>query len=87
MQDVTLAYAKEHLEELLIRVAQGEEIAISVPRVGTVQLAARSTGARDFPPRMYGQWRHLADISDERLLEPLTNDELSWLSGELSEAP
>lgn len=38
MEDVTLAHAKEHLEELIERAARGEDARISVPKVGTVRL-------------------------------------------------
>jgi hypothetical protein len=38
MEDVTLAHAKEHLEELIERAARVEEVRISDPKVGTVKL-------------------------------------------------
>ncbi len=38
MEDVTLAHAKEHLEELIARAACGEEVHIVDPKVGKVRL-------------------------------------------------
>ena len=38
MDDVSIAKAKEHLEELIARAANGEEILISDPALGTVRL-------------------------------------------------
>jgi hypothetical protein len=34
---------------------------------------------------VFGQWKHLPEIPEERLLAPLSEDEVSWLSGETSE--
>lgn len=38
MEDVTLAHAKEHLEELVARAAQGENVRITLPEGGAVEL-------------------------------------------------
>ena len=88
MEDVTLSYAKEHLEELVERAARGEDVTIADPRLGGVRLqpVTASTIGLDglYPPRIVGQWKHLAEIPDERLFAPLTEEELSWLSGEQS---
>ncbi len=81
MDDVTLAYAKEHLEELIERARRGEEVRITDPRHGTVHPSARPRRAGKV---QFGQWRHLPDISEERLLAPLDENELNWLSGEAS---
>lgn len=40
MDDVTLEYAKHHLEELIERAARGETVRILHPVIGPVQLAA-----------------------------------------------
>jgi antitoxin (DNA-binding transcriptional repressor) of toxin-antitoxin stability system len=40
MEDVTLAHAKEHLEELVARAASGEDVRIVDPKVGRVKLTA-----------------------------------------------
>ena len=85
MEDVTLAHAKEHLEELVRRAAAGEEVRISDPEVGTVVLAAvNGQRAGPMPERKPGQWKGRFTVP-ERLFEPLTDEELAWLSGERSE--
>lgn len=38
MEDVTLAHAKEHLEELVARAARGEDVRIADPKHGSVRL-------------------------------------------------
>jgi antitoxin (DNA-binding transcriptional repressor) of toxin-antitoxin stability system len=90
MDDVSLPYAKENLEDLVARAARGEEVYISDPRHGTVRLAPAtlpSQGAVRYPERFIGQWQgRMSDIPDERLFAPLTDEELAWLSGELSGA-
>lgn len=83
MEDVDLRYAKEHLEELIERVRRGEDVRISDPEGGALRLVRDDGGVG---PRtiFLGQWSHLAEISEERLLAPLGDDELEWLSGERS---
>ena len=38
MGDVSIAQAKEHLEDLIARAAKGEEVLITDPALGTVRL-------------------------------------------------
>ena len=38
MEIVTITEAKEHLEDLIERAARGEDVRISVPALGSVQL-------------------------------------------------
>ncbi len=87
MEDVTLTHAKEHLEELIARAARGEDVRISDPKLGTVRLqpVAQPPDAIEppFPPRIPGQWTGRFNVP-ERLFEPLTEEELAWLSGEQS---
>lgn len=82
MDDATIDYAKQHLEELIERALNGEDVRISDPRLGTVQLAAAPGSSRT--RRIPGQWKGRIDIPDDKLLEPLSADELAWLSGEQS---
>ena len=88
MEDVTLAHAKEHLEELIEKAARGESVRIADPKHGTMRLvpALESVAAPTvYPERIPGRWKdRLAEIPEERLLAPLTDEELAWLSGELS---
>jgi len=87
MEDVSLTHAKEHLEELIERAAKGEDIRISDPRIGTVKLQRVVPAAVDEdksrPERRPGRWKGRFTVP-ERLFEPLTDDELAWLSGERS---
>ena len=45
MEDVSVKYAKEHLEELLARAARGEDVAIVDPAVGKIVLTATKDAA------------------------------------------
>lgn len=40
MEDVTLAHAKEYLEELAARAARGEDVRIADPKIGTSTLSS-----------------------------------------------
>ena len=83
MEHVDLAAAKEHIGDLLARAAKGEEICISDPSIGTVKLVAVAGSAPVRPKRVIGQWKDRFDVP-ARLFEPLSDDELRWLSGEAS---
>jgi len=87
MENVTLDHAKDHLEELIERAARGEDIRISDPKLGTVKLepVAGTTDqeGKPRPERRPGRWKGRFTVP-ERLFEPLTDDELAWLSGERS---
>ena len=83
MEDVTLAHAKEHLEELVARAARGEDVRIADPNLGTVRLTADAgaeTVAR--PERRSGRWKGRLNIPDDELLEPMSEDELKLWYGE-----
>jgi antitoxin (DNA-binding transcriptional repressor) of toxin-antitoxin stability system len=84
MEDVSVAHAKDHLEELIERAGKGEDIRISDPRRGTVRLLPVSPpDARPRPERQPGRWKGRLTVP-ARLFEPLTDEELAWLSGEQS---
>ena len=90
MEDVTLAHAKEHLEELVARAARGEDVRIVDPMAGTVVLtAARKpdvTAPRvtdTMPPfvpltadRVPGRWKGRLPPPPEDFFDPLTEEEL-----------
>jgi prevent-host-death family protein len=87
MEDVDLRHAKEHLEELIERARRGEDVRISDPALGSVRLvpAGQSQDAASlFPKRIPGLMKGMASIPDEKLFEPLSEEELAWLSGETS---
>ena len=83
MDTVTLADAKEHLEELLERAARGEQVAIETQDHRKFELRPVTEPKRQI---IFGAWKDkMAEIPRERLLAPLTEDELRELSGEESE--
>ncbi|HEY7550797.1 MAG TPA: hypothetical protein VH913_14935 [Hyphomicrobiaceae bacterium] len=86
MEDVSIDHAKDHLEELIERAAKGEEIRISDPHFGTVKLLPVGPTvviSKPRPERRPGRWKGRFTVP-ERLFEPLSEEELAWLSGERS---
>lgn len=85
MDTYDVAYASQHLVELLKRAACGEDVSISDPSLGTMKLVP-TKGANALPSGVIlGQWKgRMVEIPEERLLAPLTEDELASLSGEES---
>jgi antitoxin (DNA-binding transcriptional repressor) of toxin-antitoxin stability system len=96
MDDVNLAEAKDHLEELMARAARGEDVRITDPKLGTVKLlrvprepdlsAPRVTDMMEpFVPllrdRVPGRWKGRLTVPD-LLFEPMTEDELKDWYGE-----
>jgi prevent-host-death family protein len=93
MDEVSIADAKDHLEDLIARVARGEDVRITDPRHGTVKLlpmpreadltAARVTDTMEpFVPlqhdRIPGRWKGKW-TTPESVFAPMTDDELkSW---------
>lgn len=76
MEDVTLAHAKEHLEELVARAARGEEVHIVDARLGKVKLIALEEAPKSpRKPRRLGLLEGTMKVP-ERLLEPMTEEEL-----------
>ena len=77
MEDVSLAHAKEHLEELVARAARGEDVSIVDQIVGKVKLTLAGNGAtRSRKPRRLGLLEGKMKVP-ARLLEPMTEEELS----------
>jgi antitoxin (DNA-binding transcriptional repressor) of toxin-antitoxin stability system len=81
-ETLTLSEAKEQLEEVVARAARGETVRIVHPQLGAVKVVADTMPKR--PKRVIGQWKGRIEVP-ARLMEPLSEDELRWLSGE--EAP
>lgn len=81
MDDVSIAQAKEHLEELIARAAEGEDVRISDPALGTVRLQSVGTSQEKRSKRVAG---HLAGKFKvpEGLFDPLPADELRRWTGE-----
>jgi antitoxin (DNA-binding transcriptional repressor) of toxin-antitoxin stability system len=82
MEDVSVAHAKEHLEELVARAARGEDVSIVDPKIGKIKLTP--AGNEETPPR---RSRRLGLLEGKmkvpaRLLEPMTEEELSEWYGD-----
>ena len=85
MDPYDIAYANQHLTELIDRAARGEEVSITDPERGTFRLQSVSgavTGNGRRRP-ILGQWQGRLTVP-MRLFEPLSGDELAYLSGEQS---
>ncbi len=82
MDTVDLAHANEHLEDLIARAAKGEVVYSRDPVLGTVKVGPAEP-AKARPKRVIGQWKDKFEVP-ARLFEPLTDEELSWLSVEQS---
>ena len=77
MEDVTLAHAKEHLEELIEKVARGEAVRIVDPKIGKVRLLPeRVAGAAAAPKRVPGRWKDRLPEPPEGFFDPLSDEEL-----------
>jgi len=83
MEDVSVAHAKERLEELVARAARGEDVSIVDPKVGKVKLTLVGNGAtRLRKPRRLGLLEGKMKVP-ARLLEPMTREELAeWYGRE-----
>ena len=79
MEDVDLRHAKEHLEELLERASRGEDVRISDPKLGTIQLRAvtgSAASAPKRPKRVPGRWKDRLPEPPPGFFDPMTEDEL-----------
>jgi hypothetical protein len=83
---VSLAEAKERLEDLVAQAAAGETVRIEVPGQGAVTLTkAEPLQTTPFSRKLLlGQWKGIVHIPAKQLFEPLSEEELAWLSGETS---
>lgn len=97
MEDVTLAHAKEHLEELVARAARGEDVRIADPKIGAVRLipvkspdltALRVTDAMEpFVPlkhkRVLGRLEGKIPPPPEDFFDALSEEEIRlWYGGD-----
>jgi prevent-host-death family protein len=75
MDTVDLTHAKDHLADLIERAVRGEDVRISDAAIGTVRLTVISDAAR--PERRPGRWKGRLNIPDEKLMEPMSEEELA----------
>jgi antitoxin (DNA-binding transcriptional repressor) of toxin-antitoxin stability system len=80
MEDVTLAHAKEHLEELVERAARGEVVRIVDAKLGTIQLTPSAELPAVLPAakpeRRPGRWKDRLPPPPDDFFEPLSEEEL-----------
>ncbi len=81
MEDVSIKQAKEHLEELLARAAEGEEVRITDPKLGTIKLQVIEPAAKRKVKRVPGRLAATHKVP-EGLFDPLPEDELKRWTGE-----
>ncbi len=83
MEEVSVAHAKAHLEELVARAARGEDVNIVDPKIGKVKLTLAGNGAaRPRKPRRLGLLEGKMKVP-ARLLEQTTEEELAdWYGDE-----
>jgi len=88
MESVTVAEAKEHLENLLARAANGEDVQIVDARLGTMRIVPVDSQQSVLCRRTPGLLKGIVHIADDQLFAPLTEEELDDFSGYLrSEIP
>jgi antitoxin (DNA-binding transcriptional repressor) of toxin-antitoxin stability system len=86
MEQVTLAEAKEHLDDLMQRAARGEDVRIVDPELGTVRLTpVADVGAMGSlrPKRVPGRWKDRMSEPPAGIFEPMSDDELKDWYGEV----
>jgi antitoxin (DNA-binding transcriptional repressor) of toxin-antitoxin stability system len=85
MEDVSLAHAKDHLEDLIVRASRGEDVRISDPAIGTVRLLPvvnnRDATKAGQPVRRPGRLKGKLTVP-AKLLDPMSEEELKLWYGE-----
>ena len=81
MEDVSIAQAKEHLDELLARAAGGEDVRITDPNLGTIKLQVLDPAPKRKVKRVAGHLQGKMKVP-EGLFDPLPEDELKRWTGE-----
>jgi prevent-host-death family protein len=80
MENVKVAYAKAHFQELLTRVAKGERIVIS--RYNTPVAELVPPPMTEQPRRKFGTLKGKAKILDPHCFDPMTDEEVdAWIEG------
>jgi antitoxin (DNA-binding transcriptional repressor) of toxin-antitoxin stability system len=85
MEQVTLAEAKEHLDDLLQRAARGEDVRIADPSFGTVKLQPVTAAPADAPKpkRVPGAWKDRLPEPPPGFFDPMSEEELKdWYGDE-----
>ena len=80
MEQVTLAEAKENLDELMQRAARGEDVRIVDPKLGTVKL--QPVAGAIVQKRTPGRWKDRLTEPPHDFFDPMSDDELKDWYGE-----
>ncbi len=86
MEQVTLAEAKEHLDDLMQRAARGEDVRIADAKLGTVRLTPvlqHDTSHQSRPKRIPGRWQDRLSEPPPGFFDPLSEDEIKYWYGEV----
>lgn len=81
MDTYDIAYAREHLDELVARASRGEAVTIVDPAHGTMKLVPEGQPEKR-GKIVFGIGKGMPDISVERFIKPLTDEELRELFGD-----
>ncbi len=85
MEQVTLAEAKEHLDDLLQRALRGEDVRIADAKLGTVRLTPvpqHGTSHQLRPKRVPGRWKDRLSDPPPGFFDALSEDEIKDWYGE-----
>ena len=83
MDTVTIAHAKEHLEELIERARRGEDVRIVGDKGAAVRLTPLPGQTPGHGNRVPGRWRDRLPAPPAGFFDPLTDDELrAWCGDE-----
>ena len=82
MENVTVAEAKERLEDLIEAAARGEEVRIIDTRLGCVRIAISTIGpGTTHSPRRLGLLAGIVPPPPDDFFDPLSDEELEQWSG------
>jgi prevent-host-death family protein len=78
MEEVSLAEAKEHLEDLIARAQRGEEVRIVDPHLGVVRLTTVASKTKELlrRPRVPGSLHGKLPPPPDGFFDPMTEEEL-----------
>ena len=75
MENVTLAHARDHLDDLLERAARGEDVRITDPKLGTIKLTPVFNSDRRTGTRKLGHLQGMMTLP-AGLMDPMSEEEL-----------
>ena len=82
MENVTVAHARDHLDELLERAARGEDVRITDPKLGTIKLMPFAEVARPAGKRKLGHLEGKIPPPPDDFFDPMSEEELKLWYGD-----